>query len=173
MSNQSSLEDYPVRLATRSELPILAALAHRIWQAHYPGIISQGQIEYMLESGYAIPTLEAELESGVLFPLIFDQQNAIGFAAYGPTETPFQAKLHKLYLDIAYHGLGLGQRLLNWIESSARSDRFTHLVLQVNKNNAKAIAAYRRRGYAIQREVVVEIGQGYLMDDFVMEKSIT
>jgi ribosomal protein S18 acetylase RimI-like enzyme len=172
MNSESGSRDYPVRVATRGELPVLAALADRIWQTHYPGIISQGQIEYMLERGYAIPTLEAELESGVLFPLIFDRQTAVGFAAYGPTETPRQAKLHKLYLDTAYHGMGLGQRLLDWIESSARSNGHTHLILQVNKNNTKAIAAYRRKGYATEREVVVDIGHGYLMDDYVMRKSI-
>ncbi len=72
----------------------------------------------------------------------------------------------------SYHGMGLGQRLLDWIESSARSNGYTHLVLQVNKNNAKAIAAYRRKDYAIEREVVVDIGHGYLMDDYVMRKSI-
>lgn len=168
----SDPRDYPVRVATRSDLPVLAALADRIWRAYYPGIISQGQIEYMLERGYAVPTLEDELESGVLFPLIYDRKNAIGFAAYGPTDTPLKAKLHKLYLDTAYHGFGLGQILLEWIESSARLNRYTHLALQVNKNNAKGIAAYRRRGYTIEREVVVDIGQGYLMDDYVMEKSI-
>ena len=172
MNSESSSRDYPVRVATRGELSVLAALADRIWRAHYPGIISQGQIEYMLERGYALPTLEAELESGVLFPIIFDRQNAVGFAAYGPTETPGLAKLHKLYLDPAYHGMGLGRRLLDWIESSAHSDRYTHLILQVNKNNAKAIAAYRRKGFAIEREVVVDIGHGYLMDDYVMRKSI-
>jgi ribosomal protein S18 acetylase RimI-like enzyme len=160
-------------VATRGELPALAALADRIWRTYYPGIISQGQIDYMLERSYAIPTLEAELESGIIFPLILDRQTAIGFAAYGPTETPRQAKLHKLYLDTAYHGMGLGQRLLDWVESSARSNRYTHIVLQVNKNNAKAIAAYRRKGYAIEREVVVDIGHGYLMDDYVMRKSVT
>ncbi|RKX32197.1 MAG: N-acetyltransferase [Verrucomicrobia bacterium] len=164
--------DYPIRAATRNELPVLAALADRVWRAYYPGIISPGQIEYMLGRGYAIPTLEAELESGVLFPLLFDRQNAVGFGAYGPTGTPLQAKLHKLYLDTDYHGLGLGQRLLDWIESSAHSNRYTRLVLQVNKNNTRAIAAYQRKGYAIEREVVDDIGHGYLMDDYVMEKSI-
>ena len=172
MNPESSSCDYPVRVATRGELPVLAALADRIWRAHYPGIISQGQIEYMLERDYALPTLEAELESGVLFPIIFDWQNAVGFAAYGPTETPEQAKLHKLYLDTAYHGMGLGRRLLDWIESSAHSNGYTHLILQVNKNNTRAIAAYRRKDYAIEREVVVDIGRGYLMDDYVMRKSI-
>ena len=80
--------------------------------------------------------------------------------------------MHKLYLDTTYHGIGIGQKLLEWIESSARSNHYIHLALQVNKNNAKAIAAYRRKGYTIEREVVVDIGQGYLMDDYVMRKSI-
>ena len=57
----SGPRDCTVRMATRNELPVLAALADRIWRAYYPGIISQGQIEYMLERGYAIPALEKEL----------------------------------------------------------------------------------------------------------------
>jgi len=169
---KSDPRDYPIRAATRNELPVLAALAGRIWRAHYPGIISPGQIEYMLDRGYAIPTMEAELESGIIFPIIFDRQDLVGFGAYGPTGTPLQAKLHKLYLDSSYHGMGLGQRLLEWIESSPRSNHYRHLVLQVNKKNAKAIAAYRRGGYTIERDVVVDIGHGYVMDDFVMAKTI-
>jgi len=163
---------FPIRRAHRDELPVLAALADRIWRAHYPKVISQDQIQYMLKRSYAIPVLEAEFKSGVFFSLIFDRQSAIGFSAYGPTETPRQAKLHKLYLDTSYHGRGLGQKMLEWTESSARSERYTHMVLQVNKNNPKAIAAYRRRGYSIERKVVVDIGHGYVMDDFVMGKPL-
>ena len=161
-----------IRYADQDDLADLAAVARKIWHAHYPGIISEGQIEYMLERGYALSVLEAELSSGIAFPLIHRAGQLIGFASFGPTEEPGEAKLHKLYLDPAHHGQGLGKRLLSWTESEAANHGFTRITLQVNKQNTKAVNAYSRGGYEMAREAAVDIGQGYVMDDFIMEKTI-
>ena len=166
------MEPVSIRYARRDELPALAALARRIWKLHYPGIITDAQIDYMLDRGYAIPTLEAELEAGMAFPLLWSGATLIGLAAIGPTDTPAEAKLHKLYLDPDFHGRGLGQQFLEWIEADAISRGFNRIILQVNKRNEKAIAAYRRRGFRVRDSVVVDIGEGYLMDDYLMEKHL-
>ncbi|MEZ5275819.1 MAG: GNAT family N-acetyltransferase [Opitutaceae bacterium] len=161
-----------IRYARRDELPALAALARRVWKIHYPGIITEGQIDYMLARGYAIPTLEAELEAGIAFPLLWSDGNLIGLASFGPGGRQAEAKLHKLYLDPDFHGHGLGQKLLSWIEAEAVGRGFNRIVLQVNKQNTKAIAAYRRRGFTVRTSLVVDIGGGYLMDDYLMEKDL-
>ena len=161
-----------IRYARRDELPALASLARRVWRIHYPGIITEGQIDYMLDRGYAIPTLEAELDAGIAFPLLWSDGKLVGLASFGPGGQPGEVKLHKLYLDPDFHRRGLGQQLLNWIETEASGHGFKRIILQVNKQNAKAIAAYRRRGFTVRTSLVVDIGQGYLMDDYLMEKDI-
>jgi diamine N-acetyltransferase len=70
------------------------------------------------------------------------------------------------------HGRGLGRLLLEHVEAAARRDGSRTVILNVNKRNAKAIAAYRACGYATRESVVVDIGGGFVMDDHVMAKPL-
>jgi GNAT superfamily N-acetyltransferase len=91
----------------------------------------------------------------------------IGFASLGPY-APATMKLHKLYLLPDYHGKGVGARALAEVVLIAKSNAAAALVLNVNRNNTKAIRAYERSGWRVTKEVVVDIGNGFVMDDFVM-----
>ena len=44
--------------------------------------------------------------------------------------------------------------------------------MQVNKANVRAIAAYKKAGFHIAQEAVFDIGHGFVMDDYLMEKLI-
>jgi ribosomal protein S18 acetylase RimI-like enzyme len=79
-------------------------------------------------------------------------------------------KLHKLYLLPELHGRGLGSFLMQHCEQEVRAAGAQRLMLSVNKRNTKAIAAYRRNGFAIAESVVTDIGGGFVMDDYVMAK---
>ena len=81
-------------------------------------------------------------------------------------------KLHKLYLLAELRGRGLGSRLLLFCEDAARAAGARRLVLNVNKRNDRAIAAYRRNGFRVAASVVNDIGGGFVMDDFVMAKEL-
>ena len=157
--------------ASESDLPALAALAGVIWRACYPGIISQEQIEYMLAQMYAQHTLRDELCSqGIRFYRLLLGERFAGFASLGPTDTADVMKLHKLYLLPELHGCGLGSRLLQHCETEARRVGARRLTLAVNKRNARALAAYRRNGFAVVDSIVTDIGGGFVMDDFVLAK---
>lgn len=154
------------------EIDILIPLAGRIWHAHYPSIITVDQIDYMLERGYTHPVIEDEMTNGgVIWLTIKSDGVMIGFAAFGPY-APGTMKLHKLYLLPEHHGTGIGARALAEVERIARERGMTRLVLNVNKHNDKAIAAYRRAGWTVAGEVVVDIGNGFVMDDYVMAKDL-
>jgi len=71
------------------------------------------------------------------------------------------------------HGRGLGSRLLRHCEREVRAGGAHRLILSVNKRNARAIAAYRRNGFVIADSVVTDIGGGFVMDDYVMAKSLS
>lgn len=157
---------------TEADTDTLIPLAYRIWHAHYPGIISAGQIDYMLERGYTRQVILDEMNNqGVIWLSIRTGDTMIGFASLGP-HAPHTMKLHKLYLLPDYHGAGIGARVLAEVELIARNNASTALVLNVNRHNAKAIRAYERAGWRIAEEMVVDIGNGFVMDDFVMTKQV-
>ncbi len=154
-------------------LPALAELAGVIWRQHYPGIISHAQIDYMLGKMYSLETLREEIGSrGIHFYRLLVEEKMTGFASIGPLETPEVWKLHKLYLLPKLHGCGFGSRLLQHCETEARRLGARRLQLAVNKQNVKAVAAYRRNGFETVESVVTDFGGGFVMDDFVMAKEL-
>lgn len=161
------------RIAPLAEADIAAVieLAGVIWRHHYPGIISMEQIEYMLEQRYTSAIIRAQLQSGKAWwdEAVLDGR-IIGFAQYEPCGRSM--KLDKLYLHQDYQRQGYGGRMLAHVEDEARRRGFGAVRLNVNKHNLKSIAAYRKNGYAVVETVVVDIGRGFVMDDYVMEKQL-
>lgn len=160
--------------ARPADLAAIAALAEVVWRAHYPGIISTAQIDYMLARMYAPETLRREVvEGGIRYEQMWIEGRRVGFAAFGPCREPGLYKLHKLYLHPGLHGRGLGSLLLRHCENEARRLGAERIELQVNKQNTRAIETYRRNGYRVAREAVFDIGDGFVMDDFIMEKRLS
>lgn len=154
-------------------MPAIARLAGVIWHAHYPGIISTEQIDYMLAKMYSLETLREEIRlRAIRYERLLVGEEFAGFASHGPTEQPKLFKLHKIYLHPAWHGRGLGSLLLRHCEREACKLGADRLVLTVNKRNSKAIAAYQRNGFSITDSVVVNIGGGFVLDDYVMAKGL-
>ena len=109
-------------------------LAGVIWRAHYPGIISTEQIEYMLAKMYSLETLREDIRlRAIRYERLFVGEELAGFAAHGPTEQPQLFKLHKIYLHPAWHGQGLGSLLLAHCERATAKLGADRLTLTVNK----------------------------------------
>lgn len=158
-------------LATEADLPALAEVAGVIWRACYPSVISQAQIEYMLDKMYSLDVLRDEIRSqGIHFYRLLVGERFAGFASIGPANTTGVMKLHKLYLLPESHGRGLGSLLLKHCEAEARRLGARRLILAVNKRNSRAIAAYQHNGFKVTESVVTDIGGGFVMDDFIMAK---
>ena len=166
------MDQIAITRLNESDIDLLIPLAYRIWHAHYPGIITPEQIDYMLDRGYTRQVILDEISNqGVIWLTIKTGGTMIGFAALGPY-APDTMKLHKLYLLPEYHGAGIGARALAEVEQIARDSAAAALVLNVNRHNPKAIRAYERAGWHVAETVVVDIGNGFVMDDFVMTKQL-
>jgi diamine N-acetyltransferase len=159
--------------ATSADLPIVQRIAYVTWHAHYPGILSAAQIEYMLARGYAIPALERfRREHGAGLAIARVDGAAAGFAAWHRHTPARTTKLDRLYVLPDMQRQGVGRALVAHAEARARDDGSTHLVLNVNKRNASSIAMYERCGFVREADVVADIGSGFVMDDYVMGKPI-
>jgi ribosomal protein S18 acetylase RimI-like enzyme len=159
--------------AQREDLPAVQRLAGIVWRAHYPEIISAEQIDYMLERGYALDALAGFLgrEDRGLELARVDGALA-GFAAWYRTDAAGEVKLDKLYVLAAHQRLGLGGRLIARVAAFARAAGGTTLLLNVNKRNRQAIAAYAKHGFQVREAVVIPIGEGFVMDDYVMARPL-
>ena len=159
--------------ATEADLPAISELAGVVWRACYPGIITHAQIDYMLARMYSLDVLRDEIRSqGIRYDRLLMDGKLAGFASCGPTSEPAVMKLHKLYLLPELHGRGLGSRLLQHVEREVRAGAGRRLILSVNKRNTKAITAYQRNGFVIADSVVTDIGNGFVMDDYIMAKNL-
>lgn len=161
-----------LRPASAADIPTLRSLADAIWRACYPGIITPEQINYMLARMYAAGQIATELKDGVAWDLALAGERPAGFLAYGPVEASGAIKLHKLYLLPEFHGRGHGQQMLAHFHAGAGRQGATSVHLQVNRANTRALRAYARAGYRIERAAVAEIGGGFVMDDFILVREL-
>lgn len=143
-----------------------------IWHQHYPSIITVEQIDYMLARMYALPQLLQDQANGVRFDQLFLESELVGFSAHGPISEPQTGKLHKLYVLPARHGKGLGLALLQAAEARGAAEGWKSLILQVNRRNDKALAFYRRNGFVVRECTVLDLGNGFVMDDYIMCKTL-
>jgi diamine N-acetyltransferase len=158
---------------TAADFETLAQLAETIWRAHYSNIITGAQIDYMLADRYAPEKLRLYLDADDRWLMLLRLDNkAAGYCSYALTENPGEMKLEQLYLLPELHGQGLGKLMLNHVEEQARARGRSTLVLQVNKRNDIAVAFYRKAGFTVREEAVFDIGGGFVMDDYVMEKAL-
>ncbi|ESU22239.1 GNAT family acetyltransferase [Flavobacterium enshiense DK69] len=159
-------------VADKSQLTVIRDLAYKIWPDAYGEILSEAQLDYMLENFYAIPALEKQMEMGHVFLLAEENDVFYGFASYEVNcKSTGKTKLHKIYVLTETQGKGVGKLLLSAVEKAAIKASNSHVFLNVNRyNNAQEF--YKRLGFEIIHQEDIEIGQGYLMEDFVMEKPL-
>lgn len=154
-----------------ADVDAVQSLARTVWQATYPALISQAQIDTMLAARYAAPSIREQLESPRDAWWIARQDGAVVAFAHAQA-TPPDCKLDKLYVDPMRQRSGIGAALLDRVSAWARTQQAARLWLQVNRGNAQAIRAYEKYGFRIVEARVFDIGQGFLMDDYILEKAL-
>ena len=159
-----------IRRAQLDELPILENLARQIWPDTYAQIISQEQINFMLDWMYSFPILKQQQEEGHEFYIIATEGTDIGFMAleWLEQEGISELKINKLYVLPSLHRRGAGSALLEKAKERAAETRCQAVFLQVNKANA-AKNFYLKLGFQVREEAVFDIGNGFVMDDYIME----
>lgn len=162
-----------IRQLAKEELNKVQSIAHRTWPSTFANILNPEQIEYMLNWMYDLKMLESQLEKGHTFLLAEENGGELGFAGFelNHSEGP-KAKLHKIYLLPEAQGKGAGKALILEVAGRARKAGQKSLLLNVNKYNQKAIDFYLKIGFQEIYKEVIDIGNGYVMDDVVMELNL-
>jgi GNAT superfamily N-acetyltransferase len=159
--------------AELNDIKTIQEITYITWPITYGEILSEEQLKFMLDLFYSNEALTAQFEKREqLFYLISDGESTIGFIGI---EHQYQkravTKIHKIYLLPETQGKGIGKNVIESIGRLALENNSTSLLLNVNRFN-KALNFYEKVGFKIIEEVDIEIGNGYLMEDYVMEKNI-
>lgn len=144
-------------------------LAHQIWPVTFKEILTEDQIDYMLDWMYDVNTLQEQVQVGHLYYVVKENGVAKGFVGLEPNYPDADMlRIHKLYVLPDQHGKGLGRVLLNQAIDVAFDLDLHTLHLNVNRFN-EAVKFYEHCGFEITGEEDIDIGKGYLMEDYIME----
>jgi GNAT superfamily N-acetyltransferase len=160
----------PLRLDDNEGISEVVRLAHIIWPEHYLGIITQAQIDYMLACFQSAAAISAQLQQGYEYFLLGCDGVNVGYAAVR-VESDRRLFISKLYVVKEMRNQGLGRFTLVHLRQLAQHRQLNTLWLTVNKHNP-ALQAYLCWGFCKVAEVVTQIGQGYVMDDFRLEMPV-
>ena len=159
-----------IRPATLSDRALIRSISERTWPSAYGHIISQEQIDFMLEWMYSDASLEKQMNTVCEFYIANLNGDDVGFCSVSPEAEDTNEvahKLNKLYVLPSAQGTGAGKALLNKSIEVAKASGSSSLFLQVNKQN-DAYAFYLKHGFVKEQEFKFDIGNGFFMDDYVM-----
>lgn len=163
-------------IGLENQIQQLADMADEIWHEYWPAIIGKEQTDYMVEkfqsfSALARDILDERYEYWFLIDDTEDEERIVGYA--GALTQPEEKSLFisKIYLYKHERGKGYASRVVHFFERLCSMRHLECMFLTVNKHNEIAIQAYKKLGFEAVDSVETEIGNGFIMDDYIMEKN--
>ena len=156
-----------------SKAVAIARLANEIWREHYAPIIGTEQVDYMLAKFQSAEQIREDIKRNdyIYFTAKYIKSGEIiGYCASQPKED--YLLLSKLYIRKDYRGKGVARSFLDEVIALCLEYRFDKIRLTVNKYNENSITAYKKMGFETIDSIKTDIGNGFFMDDFVMERNL-
>lgn len=156
---------------TVEEFAAIARIAAEIWYEYYVPIIGRAQVDYMVTRFQSSAAMQEQARGGHEYFSMQQDGALVGYLALQPQPEAGRLFISKLYLHRDARGRGTGRAAMEFIEGIARQRGLGLLWLTVNKDNP-SVQAYQRMGFEIAAALVIDIGGGFVMDDFRMEKRL-
>lgn len=160
-----------IRKAGTDDIMLIKELTMQVWPQTYIPIVGEDQVAYMLDRFYTREALMAQMEQGHSFIIGYDGDEPVAFASWSEIE-PHVYKLHKLYISTGQQGKGVGRSMISYIVDEIRKEAATFLCLNVNRYNNSAKAFYEKVGFKHVTDEDIDIGNGYFMNDHVLNLAI-
>lgn len=164
---------FTIRKATTDDIQLINRMAQAVFPATYRDILSEEQLDYMMDRMYSLRNLRKQMEEeGHIYYIAYRGDEAAGYVSIQP-EGEHLFHLQKIYVLPRYQGCRLGRVLF---EQAVRAIKEIHpepceMHLNVNRNN-KALQFYEHMGMKKVAEGDFHIGNGYYMNDYIMGLSI-
>lgn len=159
-----------IPVTTNDQMSLVESLAREIWTEHYTPIIGKLQVEYMLDRFQSRQAIADQIKTGVLYFLIRTDDAFIGYLAVQPKDD--ELFLSKIYVRSSLRRKGYGRKAVQFVELLAKERNLGKVVLTVNKSNVTSIRSYEKMGFQNAGSLIQDIGNGYVMDDYKMEKAV-
>ena len=148
----------------------LSAIADDIWHEHFTPIIGEAQVDYMLDKFLSPDALTEQINSGYQYYIFSFEYTFAGFA--GIHKENGKLFLSKLYVHKDFRGTGIGTYMFKQFIELCKKNSLDTIWLTCNRHNSNTIEVYKHWGFEIVREEATDIGNGFVMDDYIMEYKI-
>lgn len=155
---------------SKEHFNVIAKLASIVWHEHYIPIIGIAQVEYMVAKFQTSEAMQQQAKEDYQYFIIKYNSKNIGYLSIKKNDK--ELFLSKIYILKEYRGLKTGKASMTFIESKAIDFKCKTISLTVNKNNTNSIKAYEKTGFKNTEAIVLDIGNGFVMDDYKMTKTL-
>jgi len=157
-------------VSNKDQIKAIEALAYEIWHEHYKPIIGTSQVAYMLKKFQSPEAIDEQIRNGYLYFLSEHKNEPMGYMSMNINEK--ELFLSKFYVASSQRGKGYGREMITFIEEMANKKKLNKIALTVNRNNTDSIKMYEKMGFINSGTVIQDIGNGFIMDDYKMEKEL-
>lgn len=148
----------------------LSAIADDIWHEHFTPIIGEAQVDYMLDKFLSPDALVEQINAGYQYYIFSFEYTFAGFA--GIHKEDGKLFLSKLYVHKDFRGTGIASYMFQQFIEMCKKHSLEKIWLTCNRHNTNTIEIYKHWGFEIVREEATDIGNGFVMDDYIMEYKI-
>ena len=160
------------RVSESADIDLVAALAEEIWRQHFVDIVGPEQVSYMLGKFQSAAAIAEQIADGYQYYKVVDGDEPVGYFALVPCLAESSTQLSRIYVKQQRRGSGLGKLMVAFVEETCVQMGINQLWLTVNRRNVGPIAFYEHMGFTKAQAVVLDIGNGFVMDDYKMVKHI-
>ena len=159
--------------ANKQHILNIRTLAQEFWPVAFASILSAQQIEYMMEMMYSPASLEKQMNKGHRFAIATKNSEQVGYMSYEiDCDKSGKTKIHKLYISPNSQRMGVGKAMVDYVAQQALQANNKAIYLNVNKHNNKAIGFYKKHHFQLVKEEEIDIGDEFIMDDYVFELTL-
>lgn len=152
------------------QIKIVDKLAYEIWNEYFVPIIGKNQVDYMIKKFQCFDSIKTQLKNNYSYYILNYKNNNVGYTCISQQNNSLF--LSKLYILKAYRGNRLASYTIDFLVKICKSNSLNKIWLTVNKYNNDTISIYKKLGFVIVKSQITDIGNGFVMDDYIMEKYI-
>ena len=162
------MDNYKIKTAkSDDEIMGISGCAYITWHDTYDKLLPNGQVDYMIKKYQSFDAIKRDIsENGYIYYAVMSESKVIAFSGVKPESD--KLFISKIYVMPKYQRQGIASKIFKNLVSDFGT-KYNTFYLTVNKNNEKAIQTYKSFGFEIINSVTTDIGNGYVMDDYIME----